>query len=53
MKDDKPWFLWLCYGGVHGPYTEADRHQQMYDDAPPTKVPVDIFGPRPTKPKPC
>jgi arylsulfatase A-like enzyme len=50
-NDDKPWFLWLCYGGVHGPYTEADRHQQLYDDAPPTEVPVDIFGPRPTKPK--
>ena len=41
----------MGYGGVHGPYTEADRHQQLYDDAPPTDVPVDIFGPRPTKPK--
>ncbi len=47
----KPWFLWLCYGGVHGPYTEADRHQTLYDDAPPTDVPADIFGPRLTKPE--
>lgn len=27
----KPWFLWLCYGGVHAPYTPADRH--LNDDA--------------------
>ena len=47
---DKPWFLWLCYGGVHGPYTEADRHKALYGDAPAAKVPADIFGPRPTKP---
>ena len=50
-EDEKPWFLWLCYGGVHGPYTEADRHQQMYADSPDTEIPSDIFGPRPTKPK--
>ena len=50
-KNDKPWFLWLCYGGVHGPFTEADRHKEKYRDAPGTKVPSDIFGPRPTKPK--
>ena len=50
-EDEKPWFLWLCYGGVHGPYTEADRHKEMYADAPPTDIPSDIFGPRPTKPK--
>lgn len=48
---DKPWFLWLCYGGVHSPYTEADRHEALYRDAPATRVPVDIFGPRPTKPE--
>lgn len=50
-KSDKPWFLWLCYGGVHAPFTEAQRHQQQYNDAPKADVPVDIFGPRPTKPK--
>ena len=22
---DKPWYLWLCYGAVHGPFTPADR----------------------------
>ena len=49
--NDKPWFLWLCYGGVHGPFTEADRHKNMYADAAATKVPADIFGPRPTKPR--
>jgi len=49
-KEDRPWFLWLCYSGVHGPYTEAERHQDRYSDAPETEIPVDIFGPRPTKP---
>ena len=48
--NDKPWFLWLCYGGVHGPYTEAERHETKYAGTPETKIPVDIFGPRPTKP---
>ncbi len=47
----KPWFLWLCYGGVHGPYTEAERHESEYAGAPDAIVPVDIFGPRPTKPE--
>jgi len=51
QEDKKPWFLWLCYGGVHGPYTEADRHKRMYADAPSTEIPSDIFGPRPSKPK--
>lgn len=50
-QDDKPWFLWLCYGGVHSPYTEAERHSDWYADAPTVDVPVDIFGPRPTKPR--
>lgn len=47
---DRPWFLWLCYGGVHSPHTAAERHEDLYTDAPPTSVPVDIFGPRPGKP---
>jgi len=47
----KPWFLWLCYPGVHGPYSPADRHLNDYADAPDARVPSDIFGPRPTKPK--
>ena len=24
---DKPWYLWLCYGGVHGPSHPAPRHK--------------------------
>ena len=24
---DKPWFLWLCYGSVHGPSKPAARHK--------------------------
>lgn len=45
----KPWFLWLCYGAVHGPTTPADRHRGAYEgrEAP---VPADIYGPRPGKP---
>ena len=45
----KPWYLWLCYGAVHGPTTPADRHKGSYrnETAP---VPADIFGPRPGKP---
>lgn len=50
IEKDQPWFLWLCYGAVHGPYTEAERHRENYSDAPETEIPVDIFGPRPTKP---
>lgn len=50
-KKNQPWFLWLCYGGVHGPYTEAERHENLYNSAPETDIPSDVFGPRPTKPK--
>jgi arylsulfatase A-like enzyme len=46
---EKPWFLWLCYGGVHGPTTPAKRHIGTYKDAKVTP-PADIFGPRPGKP---
>lgn len=47
--DEKPWYLWLCYGGVHSPFTPADRHLKDY---PGIKVPApaDIFPPRPGKP---
>jgi len=46
---DKPWYLWLCYGAIHGPTTPADRHKGAYagHEAP---IPEDIFGPRPDKP---
>jgi arylsulfatase A-like enzyme len=46
----KPWYLWLCYDAVHGPYTPADRHADDYRDTPHAPVPDDIFPPRPTKP---
>ena len=48
--DEKPWYLWLCYGGVHSPFTPADRHLKDY---PGIKVPApaDIFPPRPGKPE--
>jgi arylsulfatase A-like enzyme len=45
----KPWYLWLCYGAIHGPTTPAPRHRGAYADQP-VPVPVDIFGPRPDKP---
>ncbi len=46
---DKPWYLWLCYGAVHGPFTPADRHLESYPDAE-VPVPADIYPPRPGKP---
>ncbi|NQV34942.1 MAG: sulfatase-like hydrolase/transferase [Phycisphaeraceae bacterium] len=47
----EPWFFWLCYGAVHGPYTPAERHEQLYLDKPKTEIPADVFGPRPDKPE--
>ncbi len=48
-SDDKPWYLWLCYGAIHGPTTPADRHlgKLAGNKAP---LPADIFGPWPNKP---
>jgi arylsulfatase A-like enzyme len=45
----KPWYLWLCYGGVHSPFTPAERHRQDYVDKK-TATPKDIYPPRPGKP---
>jgi arylsulfatase A-like enzyme len=45
----KPWFLWLCYGAVHGPTLPATRHRGIYAGHT-VSVPSDIFGPRPDKP---
>ena len=46
----KPWYLWLCYGAIHGPTTPADRHEgKLADHSAP--VPEDIFGPWPEKPE--
>ena len=46
---EKPWYLWLCYGAVHGPFTPAERHLDSYPDAK-VPVPADIYPPRPGKP---
>jgi arylsulfatase A-like enzyme len=45
----KPWYLWLCYGSIHGPCKPAERHKGRYADAP-VPPPADLFGPRPGKP---
>ena len=47
---DKPWYLWLCYGAVHGPFTPADRHINRYKSID-VSVPRDIYPPRPGKPE--
>jgi arylsulfatase A-like enzyme len=47
---NKPWYLWLCYGAIHGPSQPAQRHAGSYAHQP-AAPPIDIFGPRPDKPK--
>ncbi|MEZ6126319.1 MAG: sulfatase-like hydrolase/transferase [Planctomycetaceae bacterium] len=47
--EQKPWYLWVCYGAVHGPFTPAERHRNEYPDAT-VPVPQDIYPPRPGKP---
>ena len=46
---NKPWYLWLCYGAIHGPTTPADRHIGTYAGNK-AEVPKDVFAPRPQKP---
>lgn len=46
---EKPWFLWLCYGATHGPFTPAERHKNAYANIK-VDVPKDLFGPRDGKP---
>lgn len=46
---EKPWFLWLCYGAAHGPFTPAERHRDLFADAY-VDPPADIYPPRPGKP---
>ena len=48
-EKNKPWYLWLCYGGVHGPFTPADRHLNDYEGIS-VEDPADIYPPRPGKP---
>ncbi len=45
----KPWYLWVCYGAVHGPFTPAKRHLNDYSDLK-IPIPKDIYPPRPGKP---
>ncbi len=45
----KPWYLWLCYGAIHGPTTPADRHLGALQGRTAT-IPADILGPWPDKP---
>lgn len=45
----KPWYLWLCYGAIHGPTTPAERHKGKHADDP-VQTPADILGPWPGKP---
>lgn len=47
--ESKPWYLWLCYGAVHGPTTPADRHAGKLAGNK-ADVPADIVGPFPNKP---
>jgi arylsulfatase A-like enzyme len=46
---NKPWFLWLCYGSIHGPSRPAARHKGCYRDAS-VPQPADLLGPWPGKP---
>ena len=48
-EEGRPWYLWVCYGAVHGPFTPAVRHREEYSDVT-IPVPKDIFPPRPGKP---
>jgi len=45
----KPWYLWLCYGAVHSPFTPADRHLEAYPGLE-IAAPADVFPPRDGKP---
>ena len=47
---DKPWYLWLCYGAVHGPFTPAERHRGQHKSAF-VPAPKDVFPPRADKPE--
>jgi arylsulfatase A-like enzyme len=47
--ESKPWYLWLCYGAVHSPYTPAPRHLKEFPGLE-VPTPADVFPPRPGKP---
>jgi len=47
---EKPWFLWLCYGAVHAPFTPAERHQGDYANVTTPDI-ADIYPLREGKPE--
>ena len=47
---DKPWYLWVCFGAVHGPFTPAERHLDAYADID-VPAPADVYPPRDGKPE--
>ncbi|MDA7503560.1 sulfatase-like hydrolase/transferase [Planctomicrobium sp.] len=47
--EEKPWYMWVCYGAVHGPFTPAKRHHEGYTNAE-ISTPADIYPPRAGKP---
>lgn len=49
-ESEQPWYLWLCYGAVHGPFTPANRHLDAYPDLE-IPTPRDIYPPRKGKPR--
>ena len=49
-KEEKPWFLWLCYSAVHSPFTPAERHLERYAKVTEIGPPPTIFAPREGKP---
>jgi len=46
----KPWYVWLCYGAVHGPFTPAERHLGAYEGGV-VPAPTEVYPPRPGKPE--
>ncbi len=49
-KKGKPFYLWVCYGAVHGPFTPAPRHLEKYPEVK-VEIPPEIYPPRIGKPK--
>ncbi len=45
----KPWYLWLCYGAIHGPTTPAYQHRGKLARK---HAPVPISPPTSSRPKP-
>ena len=48
---EKPWCMWLCYDAVHHPFLPADRHRNHFQEGAEVTIPMDIYPPRPDKPR--